>query len=210
MIKEQIKKELIEEYLNTTCSLNYLEKKYKISRNTIAKYLKQKGIPTKYWKASLIDEKEVINKYVIERLRPYEIAEIFHCSTHPINNILIKFGVKRKQSDSLKGQLVGDKNPNWRGGVTKYDEYKSSIKGFKYKMRIWSSNILERDNILCKMCGCDDNLEAHHIIPVRELNIEDLFNIKNGITLCRKCHMKIHLHENEYVEQFRELISGSV
>lgn len=201
---------LVKEYLDTTCSLNYLEKKYGISRNTISKYLKKKNIPTKYWKASMIDEKDVINKYVIERLMPYEIAEIYHCSTHPINSILKKYGVKRKQSESLKGKLVGEKNPNWKGGITKYDEYTESIKGFKYKMRIWSGKVLERDNILCRMCGSDEKLEAHHIIPVRDSGIEDLFNVNNGITICRKCHMKIHLHEYEYVKQFKEMISGSV
>ena len=142
-------------------------------------------------------------------MRPYEIADIYHCSSHPINDILKKYGVKRKQADSLKGVLVGDKNPNWKGGITKYDEYVRTIKGFKYKMRIWSAKVLERDGIKCKMCSSEDKLEAHHIIPVREVDIKHLFDIDNGITLCRKCHMKIHLKENSYKEYLKSLLSDS-
>lgn len=210
MIKKSVEEDIVNEYINTSCSLNYLEKKYKVSRNSIAKFLKKRNIPTKYWKTHLIDEKDVVTKYVVDRLRPYEIAKIYHCSTHPITNILRRLGVMRKQSESLKGQLIGDKNPNWKGGITKYDEYIKSVKGFKYKMRIWSAKILDRDNCLCKMCGSDENLEAHHIIPVRQLSTDDLFIIENGITLCRKCHSSIHLKEQEYQELFKELISGSV
>jgi len=210
MIEKNVINNIIKEYEKTACSLNYLEKKYKVSRNSIAKYLKKTGIPTKYFKHHLINERDVVNKYVIDRARVEDIADIYHCSIHPINDILKKYKVKRKQSESLKGRLVGNKNPNWKGGITKYDEYTKNIKGFKYRMRAWSGKILERDDFSCKMCGGDEKLEAHHIIPVRELNPVDLFNINNGITICRRCHMKIHLREKEYAEQFKKMISGSV
>lgn len=187
----------------------FLEKKYNISRNTIKKYLKKTGIPTKWFKAHLIDEKLVIEKYVVDKITVEEIAKIYYCSIHPINDILRKYKVKRTQAESLKGKLVGSKNPNWKGGQIRYEKYRLSVKRFRYKMRIWAAKILDRDNIQCKMCGSDEKLNAHHIIPVRELEEKDLFDVNNGITLCRKCHMKIHLKENLYKEQFKKLLSDS-
>ena len=210
MITKEVLAVLIKEYQETPCSIMFLERKYGISRNTIKKYLEKLNIPVKWYKYQLIDEKDVINRYVVDRQRTEDIADIYHCSIHPINNILKRYGVKRTQAESLRGKQNGSKNPNWKGGLIAYDKYALSIHAFKYKMSIWSAKILERDGIKCKLCDSEEKLNAHHIIPVRELEEKDLFNINNGITLCRKCHMKIHLKENQYIEQFKKLISGSV
>jgi 5-methylcytosine-specific restriction endonuclease McrA len=210
MYKKELMEQIAREYQDTTCSMKYLGRKYGISRDTIKKFFDKKDIPTKYFKQHLIDPKDVVNKYVVERMRVEDVAEIYHCSIAPINRILRKYGVKRKQSESLKGRMVGDKNPNWKGGKTNYSRYTISIKGFKYKMRIWSAKVIERDNIQCKLCGSDENLNAHHIEPVRNCKLEILFDVNNGITLCRKCHLRIHLKEENYKEEFKKLLSGSV
>lgn len=68
----------------------------------------------------------------------------------------------------------------------------------------WRSNILKRDNYHCQNCGNQENLEVHHIIPffkiLNKFKIRDmeeaikcdgLWEIGNGITYCRKCHIKI-------------------
>jgi transposase len=68
--------------------------------------------------------------------------------------------------------------------------------------------ILERDGYHCKMprCTCADawKLEIHHILPVEQGGGHDL---KNGITLCKKCHTSIKNRELHYVELFRQILS---
>jgi 5-methylcytosine-specific restriction endonuclease McrA len=54
----------------------------------------------------------------------------------------------------------------------------------------WRSLVLEKDKHMCKMCGSKDNLEVHHILPYKYFP-HHKYNVKNGITLCVKCHDKI-------------------
>lgn len=53
----------------------------------------------------------------------------------------------------------------------------------------------------CEQCGSLDNLEAHHIKPVKYFKspsgfpYQDIYgdhSLQNGMLLCRKCHKKIH------------------
>src|SRR3990167_2502750 len=72
-----------------------------------------------------------------------------------------------------------------------------------YKYREWRTSIFRRDNFTCVLCGQKGGeLNADHcpkrfVDTVREsniktmeeaLNYEELWNIKNGRTLCKKCH----------------------
>lgn len=62
---------------------------------------------------------------------------------------------------------------------------------------------VKRDNFTCQKCGSksgknyDDKIfiEAHHLIPVRQLiktKFEKyIYDIRNGITLCMNCHKHI-------------------
>lgn len=58
----------------------------------------------------------------------------------------------------------------------------------------WRQMVFERDNFTCQDCGCtnkEKKLHPHHIIKWAD-NIELRFNLGNGMTLCTKCHNKIH------------------
>jgi len=64
------------------------------------------------------------------------------------------------------------------------------------KYKLWRKAIFERDCYICQECGKKGGkLEAHHIFPVSKCllsNKEELiYNLKNGITLCQECHIKI-------------------
>ena len=66
---------------------------------------------------------------------------------------------------------------------------------------IWIAKCLARDDHVCRECGKRDTLEVHHKKPLfvimieygidslaKAVNCEALFDPKNGITLCKRCH----------------------
>ena len=55
----------------------------------------------------------------------------------------------------------------------------------------WSIQVRKRDNGKCVICGSQEHLEAHHIIPVAH-DKAMMYLQSNGITLCRECHWKVH------------------
>ncbi len=73
----------------------------------------------------------------------------------------------------------------------------------------WRSDIFTKDNFTCQKCNKKGiYIHAHHkkrfstiikennIKTLKEaLDCKELWNIKNGITLCKKCHRKIHKHQ---------------
>jgi len=111
--------------------------------------------------------------------------------------------VREKIRKTLIGQNLGDKNPAWKGGITPLNE---RIR-HSYKNRQWISDVFTRDNYICQKCGYDGGriLEAHHIklfsfimdkYKIRTykdaMSCNELWNINNGITLCKKCHILVH------------------
>lgn len=97
----------------------------------------------------------------------------------------------KKISDNKKGKpnlhFIGEKNPNWNGGVTKLNhKIRTSL---EYK--IWRRSVFERDNFTCVNCGQHGGyLNADHIKPYSKFP-ELRFDLNNGRTLCVSCHKKI-------------------
>lgn len=93
---------------------------------------------------------------------------------------------------------------NWQDGKTKLVmQIRNSL---EYKE--WRTAVFERDNFTCQECGCNKSgeLEAHHIKTLSDiikeyniktfedaLNCEELWDVKNGLTLCIKCHRKTYI-----------------
>lgn len=110
----------------------------------------------------------------------------------------LKEETKRKLSESLRGE----KSHLWKGGITLLNILIRS--NFKYRQ--WRSDVFTRDNFTCQQCGqWGGRLRAHHIksfssilqrheiINLEEaLECEEIWNINNGITLCKDCHKKLH------------------
>lgn len=80
---------------------------------------------------------------------------------------------------------------NYKGGVT--PENKIIRNSTEYKF--WRFNVFERDNYTCQECGkYGGELNAHHkkhFATHKELR----FDLDNGITLCKKCHIDEHKKE---------------
>lgn len=55
--------------------------------------------------------------------------------------------------------------------------------------RRWRKAVLERDGYICQGCGSMKNLEADHILPW-STHPEIRYEVSNGRTLCRPCHLK--------------------
>jgi len=71
----------------------------------------------------------------------------------------------------------------------------------------WRSTVFARDKFTCMDCGVPGGyLEAHHIIPVRS-DWSKLFDINNGITLCRPCHIKTMFKEEQFAERYSAILT---
>lgn len=56
----------------------------------------------------------------------------------------------------------------------------------------WRTDVFERDDYTCAICGKrGGELNAHHIKPFAQFP-DDRFDVDNGITLCKACHIKVH------------------
>jgi 5-methylcytosine-specific restriction endonuclease McrA len=53
--------------------------------------------------------------------------------------------------------------------------------------RIWRVRVIRRDKV-CVVCGSRKHRQAHHLNSARYFK-EQRFDIDNGVTLCRTCHL---------------------
>lgn len=107
-----------------------------------------------------------------------------------------------------KGQkrqdICQERHWNWQGGIT--PKIIKIRRSFEYKQ--WRNKVLYRDNYICQLCGKrGGRLQADHIFQfsilykeldrILESNFEEimkntlLWDIRNGRTLCKKCHAKV-------------------
>lgn len=120
--------------------------------------------------------------------------------------------ISRTQKDQFsKGMRSNkeDKNPNWKNGqgVMKIRHLVRNLD--KYK--VWRLSVFKRDAYVCVLCGDHSSeINADHIkrfcdiieenkIETTEqaLNCEELWDIKNGRTLCVSCHKKTDTYGNK-------------
>jgi len=64
------------------------------------------------------------------------------------------------------------------------------------------SKVLKRDGKKCAMCGSDDLVQVHHIIPAASGGSDDYRNL---ITLCYKDHETVHKNMKQYSNLLAEL-----
>lgn len=94
---------------------------------------------------------------------------------------------KRKIALAHKGMrkkwMDGEKNPNWRQGITKINaKIRSSHAHY-----LWRKAVLERDKKTCVKCQSKEKVGVDHIKPF-SIFPELRFDISNGQALCESCH----------------------
>ncbi len=56
-------------------------------------------------------------------------------------------------------------------------------------LKLWAEEVKTRDGYMCQVCGSEDSPQAHHIKP-KSTNPLMAYDLDNGITVCRDCHMR--------------------
>jgi hypothetical protein len=111
---------------------------------------------------------------------------------NPRYGIEVSIETRIKMSEAQKGikkpYLTGENNGQWKGGLTSIND--QVRKSFEYSE--WRRSVYQRDNYTCQKCGqVGKTLHAHHIESFNN-NPKLRTEIKNGVTLCKKCHKNFH------------------
>ena len=112
------------------------------------------------------------------------------------------FNIERYKDpkERIKMARFGDKNSNWRGGIT------NSPYNINFN-KIHKEFIRKRDNHKCQLCGvpqleCYRKLDVHHI-DYDKMNT----NPKNNISLCNICNLKVNGKREYWEKYFKNLIN---
>ncbi|MDE2227280.1 MAG: HNH endonuclease [Patescibacteria group bacterium] len=92
---------------------------------------------------------------------------------------------------------------NWKGGITSQNQRMRN--SFRHKE--WSKAVYARDKWTCQKCGLNDHhkIIAHHIVEwSKDPSLR--FDVSNGVTLCRSCHMSLHKPRRNYKSPKVQLI----
>lgn len=163
------------------------------------------------------------------------LAKKYDCTRAIILKLLKRNRIPKKSRKEILGdQFKGENNPNFGNGArmekennVKWIHDRTKLKAcLRESMRKsieytnWRKSVFARDGYKCVVCQEQGYLEAHHIIKLSVLlkdngitNYDEaiacqpLWEVGNGVTLCRSCHDKTKHKESEYVEIFKEVIN---
>lgn len=86
----------------------------------------------------------------------------------------------------------GERNCNWRGGVSEYTNH--------YLMKK-NRLIILLNNPICEICKKEQAQQVHH-----KDNSKDNHGLNNLMAICTKCHANIHHTGNNYAKKTKEEI----
>lgn len=208
------KKEATILYIEKMMSLHNIAKLKKVSVCTIQARLKSYSIPIRDFKEQAAIElatprmrqmrKDQMKKYNPMKGKKMSLDSRKKMSIARKNRI-----TKHTTREKMSKAHSGSKSHFWKGGKSKI----SMILRDYYKYGIWRTEVFKRDNYMCTKCkdkATMGRLNAHHIKSVSDIidfynlkNINDISNcnilwdIDNGITLCKECHKKLHMNLNQ-------------
>lgn len=117
------------------------------------------------------------------------------------NNKTKSCGCLNKEINQYKS---GKNHPRYNASLTDEDRIR---KHKLLKCLNWSKSIFKRDNYICQTCNqLGGHLNAHHI-DGWDWCKERRFDLTNGITLCKNCHINFHQkygYGNNTAKQFED------
>ena len=169
-----------------------------LERMYIDEGMSQKQIASKF---------NVTQQTISRRLRNYNISTTFPIPTK--DDLLNYIGEGLNQHQIAEKCKVSD----WKiFDCCEHYGISGMVNGYRcttQEHQEWRHAVLERDHRTCQMCGeTDAIMQAHHIVPYCD-HPEVAYELENGITLCKQCHMSIRGHEYEYIEQFAAITQQS-
>lgn len=199
--------EIVSEY-NAGLSSKKLSEKYSCDVKTIVRLLKRNGVILCHVFHLKLDWAEIYKAYQTG-LSVRKLEKIYNCAKLTILRNFYKRGfILRTPREFF---LDETKHPNWQGGISKVS------KSFKLQIRrlpeykIWRRNVFIRDDFTCQRCSTKGgSLQAHHKIAFKDILIMNniktaeeaikcdmLWNIDNGVTYCRGCHIRVTWYEDD-------------
>jgi hypothetical protein len=157
------------------------------------------------------EDKENLEKFDLEKMRGVYYIKV-STGSYSIDTINIRDGlaIESKETDRLKyllylykeenKELFDKLNLKFGGGMR---TAKRDFDDPKYKA--WRSSVFIRDNFTCQLTGKKGELQAHHI--ERWADKPDLrYDTNNGITLCKEAHAMVTGKEDQYKDQFKDIV----
>jgi endogenous inhibitor of DNA gyrase (YacG/DUF329 family) len=123
----------------------------------------------------------------------------------PLSQIKLRgssFCSKKCQGEMLSKDQKGKNNLKWKGGISPKNRRLRSSK----KWRLWREAVFKRDNYTCQECGARSKsgktiiLHPHHIKSFSKYP-KLRFVVSNGLTVCEKCHRKLHKKINDKIRK---------
>lgn len=228
--------DIISLYCDKKLSTNEIAKRYNTTHGTIKRYLKKNGIKIRglseaQFAHNGVDYNDDLNdKDLLESLHwdnnmtCEEIGLLYGIHGSTVRRIMQRIGARTKtNAESKVGYMVGEKHPNWRGGITPLHLL---LREYFHVNQV--PVIAKRDNYTCQLCGANHTvLHVHHIRPFSEIireicdeypelspsdtdDMQKLYDIithdsrfldeDNLITYCRDCHFfKVHKYNRKTI-----------
>lgn len=184
MVKNKLKgmeKDVIHFYLRGK-SLIDTAKEFDVVLSSIYNFLKKSGVKLR--------SRSEANKIACTPERNQKIRESRTGQPSPAKGKKWKLNYRKTSP-----KIVGENNPNWKGGITPVHALIRTSAEYKQ----WRTAVYRRDNWTCVFCRVKCTgakakrgeviIHADHIKPFAEFP-ELRFDITNGRTLCDKCHRK--------------------
>ena|SRR3990167_7961523 len=99
---------------------------------------------------------------------------------------------------------------NWRWIKDRTEKLERHQLKNSQEWKNWRMNVFERDKYTCQECGDSGvYIEPHHIVPIR-VDKTKVFELTNGITLCRPCHQRTIWKEESFIEKYSRMVIAQV
>lgn len=204
---------LFNEYIIKNRDAKDIAKECKINIRTLREWISILEIPNKMeYRFKDISIDEIIDLYVNQHKTSEEIGALYNTTGNTIiswlkeNNIEIPtrselmktfFDIKggRERYRMMFGTMESRIATSCRQRNISPEDFVEFLGDENHRIRTsskyiqWRDSVFKRDNYTCQCCSQrGGDLNVHHINNFNE-DIDNRFEIDNGITLCKKCHL---------------------